>query len=85
MVTLHSNTPVPSYLPLLKFGMEVVFNEQVEDLLLFALDLKNGVKTLTFELHFYLGGRYASLQVPNLTIRASSEAILCYLWNESYE
>jgi hypothetical protein len=54
IVALCSNAPVTAILPLLECGLEVILCKRVHNLLQFALDLGNGVKTATFQLHLYL-------------------------------
>lgn len=51
VVTLHSNTPIPASLSLMESGLEAIFRKRIENLLQFALDLANGVKTKIFELY----------------------------------
>lgn len=55
MVLPGSNALVLVFLPHLEFDLEVVFCKRVEDFVGFALDLDNGIKTVTLELHFHLG------------------------------
>jgi hypothetical protein len=51
IVTLHSNAPVTAFLPLLECGLKVILCKRVHNLLQFALDIGNAVKTETFQLH----------------------------------
>jgi hypothetical protein len=53
-VTLCSNAPVTAFLPLLEVGLKVISCKQVHKLLRFSLELGNGVKTVTFQLHLHL-------------------------------
>lgn len=55
IVTLHNNTSISAFLPLLESGLESVFCKQVENLERFALDLSNDIKTATFEQYFQIG------------------------------
>lgn len=54
IVPLHSKTALPAFLPLLQCVLEVFFSKRVKHLLLFTLNLRNGVKTTTFELDLQL-------------------------------
>jgi hypothetical protein len=54
IVTLHRNALVTAFLPLLECALEVILCKPVHNLLRFMLDLGNGVKTVTFQLHLHL-------------------------------
>jgi hypothetical protein len=54
IVILRSNALVTAFLPLLECGLEVILRKRVHNLLRFALDIGNAVKTATFQLHLYL-------------------------------
>lgn len=73
---LESNTPTPAFLLILEFDPEDDFDESVEDVMGFALDHNNSVKTASSELYFQLGEEL-EFHVFNVVYRAGAEAILC--------
>jgi hypothetical protein len=53
IVTLCSNAPVTAFLSLLECSLEVILCKRVHNLLRLELNLGNGVKTATFQLHLW--------------------------------